>query len=559
MPDSVMKYGAQQGGMNFLRRWIAKISARSIRIFPVPGAEIFRIHTEPGSWQLAANPRKANVLLVMGDLAEPLAQKAAVAYAQIPRPRVLVFTGPERLPYLPKPDISVALADGFLEEALPDVHQLLQKHAWSTEAEPWEPDFLTDMLEDSENGNGHHHHHDHENNGEEEHPHNNGKGQEEHNSHEHSEEGDKSEDDASHEGHSHNHDDDDADDEGGHDDMDFMSMVAMTKDLPRPKDGLPMNRSEVRFGPFHPGLPGGLCIYFNLDGDTVAEASIEHGLTARNLSESLPMDAWELPDFLSALNPLSPQSYRLAAQQAFRNISADETATSPQELLLLEKERIASHLNWLATFANTIGNNWMHQKATAWLRSHKKEEIEIESLHQFLDNIRNMPYLRQKLTVGGTIPEQLLHHLSGPVAKAAGLNHDARSEDKLYQQLGWEPVTHQGNSPWERLLIRLDEMEQSIYLMQEVEENAKEQSNSSHPESGKGTAAIESPRGTLFLDISIEDGQIAELTIKSPSKMLAGLVGPMIEEAELSDALVAIASLDISPWEIELNEAGGKL
>src|SRR5699024_935447 len=140
--------------------------------------------------------------------------------------------------------------------------------------------------------------------------------------------------------------------------MDFMSMVAMTKDLPRPKDGLPMNRSEVHFGPFHPGLPGGLSVFMELDGDTVIEARVENGLTARSFEEILPLEASELPDLLAGLNPLTPQTYRLLAKKALTSTFGDNDSISSEELDLLETERIRSHLNWLATFAKTLGNEW---------------------------------------------------------------------------------------------------------------------------------------------------------------------------------------------------------
>ena len=38
--------------------------------------------------------------------------------------------------------------------------------------------------------------------------------------------------------------------------MGFMSMVEMTKDLPRSSDDLPMEWVEAPFGPLFPGLPG---------------------------------------------------------------------------------------------------------------------------------------------------------------------------------------------------------------------------------------------------------------------------------------------------------------
>src|SRR5699024_7106370 len=95
-----------------------------------------------------------------------LSSKAAIAFQQIPRPRVLVIAGPNQLPHLPEANIRVSLSEHFLDEVLPQIRQLLENHAWSEEAEPWEPKFLTEMVEDSNNSGGHAHHnhqHDHGN------------------------------------------------------------------------------------------------------------------------------------------------------------------------------------------------------------------------------------------------------------------------------------------------------------------------------------------------------------------------------------------------------------
>ena len=338
--------------------------------------------------------------------------------------------------------------------------------------------------------------------------------------------------------------------------MDFMSMVAMTKDLPRPKDGLPMNRSEVHFGPFHPGLPGGLSVFMELDGDTVIEARVENGLTARSFEEILPLEASELPDLLAGLNPLTPQTYRLLAKKALTSTFGDNDSISSEELDLLETERIRSHLNWLATFAKTLGNEWLHRAATHWHRITRKEEADSSKLLPFLDQIRNMPYLQRKLSVAGVIPDPLLHHLSGPVAKSAGIKQDFRSRQKQYGDLGWEPVIRQENNAWGRFLVRLDEIEQSLEMIEKTKEQQAKSEELDFPGSGKGSAQLESPRGRASLNISIKDGKVQELHIETPSQPLAGLVPTLTGEMELSDALVQIASLDISPWEVGLKNHG---
>jgi Ni,Fe-hydrogenase III large subunit len=530
MAEPMMKYGARQGNMTFLRRWIAKVSARSICIFPIPGADVFRACTNDSgaaTYKLAPTPREANVLLVIGKLTTKLVQKAAVAYAQIPRPRVLVFAGAEQLPPLPDPDLQVVLEDDFFEQALPKIQALLKNHAWQKDAVPWKPDFLVNIGSNSdENKHNHHNHKDNSDN------------------HEESERDE-------------NNDDENGEDNGGGGmDMDFMSMVMMTKDLPRPKDGLPMNRSEVHFGPFFPGLPGGLSIYFNLDGDTVVEAKVERGLFASDLYHSLPMKAARLPDFLACRNPLSPQSYRLLGQKALLDIAANNNGNylSRTDVISLEKERIGSHLNWLAVFAKTIGSEWMHKEAVQRYHFHKREKIKSTRLQKFLDKIRHMPYLRKRLKIVNAIPEELLHHLAGPVAKAVGKKQDARLKNCFYEESGWEPVIQQENNAWGWLMVRLNEIEQSTALIQKIEEEEYNQQDMDFPQAGRGAAHVESPRGTLSLDVNIIDGKVEELKLKIPSQQLAPLVNTVAEGMELSDALVQIAGLDISPWEMEFNQ-----
>jgi hypothetical protein len=51
-----------------------------------------------------------------------------------------------------------------------------------------------------------------------------------------------------------------------------MSMIMMTKDIPRSRDGLPMENSTLKIGPDHPALSAELVLNLVMDGDTVKEA-----------------------------------------------------------------------------------------------------------------------------------------------------------------------------------------------------------------------------------------------------------------------------------------------
>jgi len=71
------------------------------------------------------------------------------------------------------------------------------------------------------------------------------------------------------------------------------------------------------------------------------------------------------------------------------------------------------------------------------------------------------------------------------------------------------------------------------------------------PTSGTGEATLETPRGAATLSIEIANAQITRAHLTSPSQRLVELIPAVAEGHELADALLGVASLDISPWEID--------
>ena len=673
--ETTMRYGARKGTMNFWRRWLAKAASRELAIFPVPGADLLRIYqSEPlhGEARLADSPKEANVLLVIGDVSTELAERAATVYAQMPRPRVLVIAGPEHLDPLPHPDVHVPLEKDFLETALSAARECLSSYSWTEDAEPYRPEKLAKEIEAAaqQQGHMHHHHHGHGGHG---HDHGDGGHGHSHEGHDHS-----GHDHSGHGGHGHDHG------HGGHDHgPGFMSMIAMTKDLPRSPDGLPMEWSDVQFGPFHPGLPGGLSLSMKLDGDTVVKAEAGQGLLGHNLPASVLNNPASLPEYLAAAHPMAPVTYRLLAQKALVNFSGktpDSTLTL-SEAVMLEKERITSHLNWMAVFATALGSDWMRDQAIKHYHRFQNGAGDASRLSEFIGRIKKMPYLKLKLSAAGKHRVEMeghnlgheheghdnsghghnhgdhagdehhhaghsheehkghehhehgghdhsqhsghdhsdhehsghagheghgheghSHHhgshsgheghdehhhhehgghagheshddhchgsgggkdqdsgqlpedMTGPAARAAGIEKDHRLEEPVYQQAGWTPVTAAGNNAWSRLMVRLDEMEQSLQFIARAGNDSGGASSQKidipSTGMGNGIAHIESPRGTVTLKFHIHEGKLAHMQLNTPSEALAGIIQHVTEQYELADALTAVASLDISPWEI---------
>lgn len=110
----------------------------------------------------------------------------------------------------------------------------------------------------------------------------------------------------------------------------------------------------------------------------------------------------------------------------------------------------------------------------------------------------------------------------GPTARASGLACDAREQDSLYVELGWHMITRPEGDNFARIMLRFDELFQSIALIRAA--ISKLEAGCIRL-GGKITAGhvkhtIEAPRGDLTYDIAVdENGEVISVAIQTPSIM----------------------------------------
>lgn len=331
-----------------------------------------------------------------------------------------------------------------------------------------------------------------------------------------------------------------------------MSMVDLTRDLPASPDGLKMEWITAPFGPFFPGLPGGLGLMLTLDGDSVAKAEAQ-SLAGSALGRDL--DAHAFVERLASLVPLAPVGMRalacLALTAAAGRDGAGEAAAA--RAAALERERIASHLSWLAGFASQIGMTWLERRAGALQRALRHADMadvtaRARDIKALLARVRAVPLLRTKLGRIGKAGRD--DGTTGPVARAAGLATDTRGDDPVYGALGFSIVTQSAGDALARLNQRLDEIAQSLDLIARAGAIELPAPPDIGPASGHGMASIETPRGTATAHLTLKDGRVTEAQITTPFAAHAALIGRITAQSELADALTAIGSLDLDPWEI---------
>lgn len=544
-PVSGALSGAREGRSSPFRRLVSRAMARELSAFVVPGMEIARangLDLRATGLAIASTPRHANVLLVVGKLPEALAEAAIVAYAQMPRPRAVLAVGSseESLPIAP--DVSVVLDQGSLEYGVADLRRRFSEVAFDTRVEPYEADVLEseteyacpmhpevvqdepgtcpkcgmDLVAQEAGGGGH-----------------------DHGGHDHSSEDDGESGES---------------DEGSGEKWDlipgpvagedFMSMVEMTEGTPRSSDGLQMEWVRTPFGPLFPGLPGGLGLAFTLDGDTVAR--VEVGAVTGDRTE-LRGPLGSLEERAARLDPLSPLCYRLLARRAVEGA----LYLGSGWIQALERERAGSHLSWLAGFGHLLGYAWLSRRAgELQLAVQRGEEMPgLRTAARSLSRqVERTPLLRRKLS--GVGEATTLESVAGPVARAAGIGGDARAGDGGYAALGFEPVLGHGNDALARLRLRLAEIEQSLALVERAAAEGAENESSGSETSGPvvGEATIETPRGAAALSVGLEDGELVRAELRTPSDPHLRLVEGVTLQRELGDALVGVASLDLSPW-----------
>ena len=546
-----MIHGARQAEPNWFHRMVARAMARQLNALVVPGPDVARAHgldIEATGLQLVDTPRHASVLLLVGELPEGLKEAAAVAYAQMMRPRSIFAVGSEEVVQLPEPDVSVALDQDSLASGVAELRRTFAEGAFNPETEDFEAEVVQED-EDEEGGMDHGHDHGHMHH--------------DHGGHE--EESDESEDEVDQEDQEDQEADyEDEEDEPGEKEIgedqleNFMSMIEMTEGMPASGDGLIMEWVPAPYGPLFPGLPGGLSLTFTLDGDTVAETEVEPGIEGHSPEELLKGPVESLAERAAKLDPLTPVAYRLLAQRAIGEATGKEIRDDEalSRLGALERERAASHLGWTASFGFLIGDSWLSQRAArlqlALLRAENIEEVQRikGNIEDFVRKAFRTPLLGSKLGGIGAPGDVAAEDLAGPLARAAGSEKDARSEDPTYRKLGFSPVVRDGSDALARFQLRLEEIRQSLDLVLQAGTMSGVDLQVDNAASGTGTATVETPRGSATLHLTLKDGEVTVAELDAPSMSNARLVEAVTMGKEVADALVGVGSLDLSPWEM---------
>ncbi|HEV2088916.1 MAG TPA: NADH-quinone oxidoreductase subunit D [Cryptosporangiaceae bacterium] len=277
-------------------------------------------------------------------------------------------------------------------------------------------------------------------------------------------------------------------------------------------DPIGEERLVINMGPQHPSTHGVLRLVLELEGETVVEARSVIGYLHTGIEKNAEYRNWtQGTTFVTRMDYLAPlfneAGYSLAVEKLLGiGDQVPERATTIR-VLMMELNRIASHLVWLATCGLELG-------ALSMMIYGFREREHILDIFEAITGLRmNHGYIRpggvaQDLPPGaedkirdflGYMPDRIREYeamlsgnpiwrartmgvgyldvtgcmalgVTGPVLRSAGLPWDLRKTDPYcgYDTYDFEVPIEKSGDVWGRYLVRLAEMKESLRIIEQA-------------------------------------------------------------------------------------------
>lgn len=256
--------------------------------------------------------------------------------------------------------------------------------------------------------------------------------------------------------------------------------------------------------------------------------------------------------------------------------------------VMLELERIHSHLLWLGIAGHIIGfdtvlmQSWRIREPVMWLCEQisgnrktygmnliggVRKDIPKEMHPKILETIGQIEKEMKKL-VNAILKDKSLHArlkgvgvitkeealdvcVVGPVARGSGLRMDARVDHPYtaYDKVSFEvPVKNEGDC-WDRTLVRLEELFESIKIVRQALGSMPDGNIMAEigeiPPNREAVITVEAPRGeAVHYIMTGGDNRPYRWKVRAPTYPNLQVVPAMILNEEIADVPIAIGSLD---------------
>lgn len=266
----------------------------------------------------------------------------------------------------------------------------------------------------------------------------------------------------------------------------------------------------LNMGPQHPSTHGVLRLLLELDGELVVHCIPDIGFLHTGIEKNMEAKTYEkaavMTDRLDYLNTVGNNLVYCMAIEKLADLDVPPRAQMLR-VLLVELQRIASHLVWLGTHALDLaamsmflycfrereiimdilemvggqrmmatcirpGGMWrdvpagFEETVRQFIRVFPKRIKEYENLLT-----KNPLFLERTKKIGILTKEDAIRWgVTGPMLRASGVPHDLRKVHPYsgYEQFDFDVPTHPDGDTYARYLVRVEEMRQSLRIVEQA-------------------------------------------------------------------------------------------
>lgn len=354
--------------------------------------------------------------------------------------------------------------------------------------------------------------------------------------------------------------------------------------------------TRINIGPVHPSTHGVLRLVVDLDGDTIEGVEPHIGFLHRGVEKLVENRMYmQSPPYMEKLDyvaPMSMDELYVATVEKALGIEVKERAQYVRTILL-ELQRIASHLLWLGTLCNDLGQlftvfMWafrdrdmilsLLEEATgqrmfyvnmrlggvardlpADFEGHALNLLEYleKRLKEYEHFLEKNPVFMERMRDVGLLESDAAKDLgvTGHLLRASGVPYDVRKDNTyyVYRKLGFQVKTQERGDNFSRYRVRMLEMRESIRLIREAFRSIPEGDAIGMPirliipdaKNRIVETSRENPRGEEMMYMVADPQRPYRLAIRTPTFINLAALSHIAKGQRLADLFAILGSLDI--------------
>ena len=381
----------------------------------------------------------------------------------------------------------------------------------------------------------------------------------------------------------------------------------------------------INFGPQHPAAHGVLRLVLEMDGEVITRADPHIGLLHRGTEKLIEYKTYlQAVPYFDRLDYVSPMCQEHAYALVVEKLLGCKIPPRAQFIRVLFSEitRLLNHIMAITTQALDIGAMtpllWLFEEREKMMGFYEKvsgsrmhsayirpggvhqdlpkgllEEISqfAKNFPKFIDDLESLltenRILKQRMVGVGVVSKEMAldYGFSGPMIRGSGIAWDLRKSQpyEIYDQLDFDiPIGKHGDS-YDRYLIRVEEMRQSVKLINQCVEKMPQGEISTndpkisppkrnemkhsmeaminhfklytegyHVPAGEVYAAVEAPKGEFGVYLISDGGNKPyRCRVRAPGFAHLQALEPMVKGHMLADVVTVISTQDIVFGEVD--------